>query len=96
MSEKPKQYEAGTEPSQYEAQREKRLKFLKEVADNLSAYEQLRVMLSGDIHVGDYRFPGWSGALPFYAFTCEKHGLVVNYPTGHMKKLLCPYCLEED
>jgi hypothetical protein len=39
---------------------------------------------------------GWKAAVPFYAFRCEKHGIVVNYPAGHMEKLLCPFCLDEE
>ena len=83
------------DPSLFVVVKEQRLSILREIVANLSAYEQLRVRLSGSVYVGDYRMPGWSGALPFYAFSCQKHGLVVNYPTGYRKQLLCPHCLEE-
>lgn len=88
--------EVKNEHSPHGILKEQRLKLLKKITDNLSAYEQLKVKQSGNIYVGEYKMPDWSGTLPFYAFNCEKHGIVVNYPIGHMKMLLCPYCIEEN
>ena len=39
---------------------------------------------------------GWSGALPFYSFKCEKHGLVCDYPHGHYLRLSCPLCVRDE
>ena len=68
---------------------------LRELAANLSNYHILKLRLSGSVYVGDYRLPGWMGKLPFYAFECRKHGLVVNYPTGYEQRLECPFCSNE-
>jgi hypothetical protein len=39
--------------------------------------------------------PDWKKALPFYAFRCEKHGVVENYLHGYGRYLGCPKCEEE-
>ena len=40
-------------------------------------------------------YRGWSGYLPFYGFTCDKHGYVIDYKHGHREKLSCPKCVDE-
>lgn len=64
-------------------------------APQLSMRQRLALRLTGKTYVGHYSKPGWSGALPFYAFECPTHGLVSNYPMGYGKRLECPKCLEE-
>lgn len=38
---------------------------------------------------------GWGGSLPFYAFRCPEHGVVVDYPHGYDRRLVCPLCSED-
>jgi hypothetical protein len=67
---------------------------LRDLASNLSSYHILKIRLSGSVFIGNFRLPGWSDELPFYAFKCEKHGFVVNYPTGYEQRLICPFCVD--
>jgi hypothetical protein len=70
----------------------KRLAILKSLSSKISSYQILKLRLSGSVYIGDFMLPGWSGELPFYAFKCEEHGFVVNYPEGHEEILRCPFC----
>ncbi|MCX6642072.1 MAG: hypothetical protein NTV15_01620 [Candidatus Bathyarchaeota archaeon] len=70
----------------------RRLTILKSLSSSISSYQILKLRLSGSVHIGDFMLPGWSGKLPFYAFKCEKHGFVANYPEGHDEILRCPFC----
>jgi hypothetical protein len=36
----------------------------------------------------------WRGALEFYVFRCDKHGVVANYPHREEQVLECPVCLK--
>jgi len=55
----------------------------------LNLWKRLRLRLLGRVCIGNYRKPGWSGTLPFYAFTCPNHGVVVDYPHGYNGRLDC-------
>ena len=70
----------------------KRLAILKSLSSKISSYQILKLRLSGSVYIGDFKLPGWSGELPFYAFKCDEHGFVVNYPEGHDEILRCPFC----
>jgi len=59
----------------------------------LSPVQRLVLRLRGRVYVGRYTRPGWQGPLPFYAFRCPEHGIVVNYPQGFRRVLRCPKCL---
>jgi len=50
------------------------------------------IQMYGKAYVGSYAKPEWSGELPFYAFRCRKHGIVVNYLYGYSERLECPKC----
>jgi hypothetical protein len=63
---------------------------------NLSLLKRLQLRLFGYAYVDHRRRPGWRGSLPFYAFKCDVHGLVEDYPHGYKKRLDCPLCLRED
>jgi hypothetical protein len=65
-------------------------------APTLSMRQRLALRITGKAYVGHNSKPGWSGALPFYAFECPTHGVVSNYPMGYEKRLECPKCLEEN
>ena len=84
------------EPSLRDSLRVERLGFLRKLAADLTSIDIIEVRRRGEIFLGDHKMRGWKKALPFYAFNCEKHGIVVNYPLGHMESLLCPFCIEED
>jgi hypothetical protein len=69
-----------------------------EIADplGLSYFMRLIIFLTGQVFVEHRRRHGWSGPLPFYAFTCPIHGVVVDYPHGYSERLECPRCYQED
>ena len=62
---------------------------------DLTMFQRLMLQISGDVPIGNFTRPGWSGDLTFYAFRCGKHGLVCDYPHGHEELLSCPKCFEE-
>ena len=37
----------------------------------------------------------WRGALEFYVFKCDKHGIVADYPHRYEQVLECPLCVKE-
>lgn len=58
----------------------------------LNLRQRLSLRLKSYVYLGHYRYNGWRGSLPFYAFKCKHHGLQVNYPHGHEEKLTCYEC----
>ena len=70
------------------------------MGETFSIVERLRLRLGLRVYVGHRRLPGWRAPLPFYAFTCPKHGVVESYPQGYRETLRCPRCwdgaLQED
>jgi len=50
--------------------------------------------MAGYVYMGHRTRSGWRGGLPFYAFTCPEHGVVVDYPHGFEGRLTCPHCSE--
>ena len=61
----------------------------------MNLIDKLKLALTGHAYVEHRTRSGWTAPLPFYAFKCEKHGLVENYPSGHHQRLLCPQCQAE-
>ena len=57
-----------------------------------------RLLVSRGFHVavGKRQLPGWSGSLMFYAFKCDKHGIVENYAQGFREVLRCPECMKSE
>ena len=55
---------------------------------------RIMLQLRGYVYVGDRERDGWKEPLPHYAFKCPEHGIVVDYPHGHDKRLQCPICIE--
>jgi len=62
---------------------------------DLTMFQRLQLQTSGSVAVGNYIREGWSGDLTFYAFRCQKHGLVCDYQHGFDDVLSCPKCLDE-
>ena len=58
--------------------------------------ERLKIQLSGYVYVGDKFKEGWKEPIPHYAFKCEKHGIIIDYPHGYNQRLECPKCREEE
>ena len=61
---------------------------------DLTLFQRFKLQTNGCVSVGNYTRPGWSGDLTFYAFRCNTHGLVCDYPHGFEDRLDCPKCLE--
>ena len=58
----------------------------------MNALQRLELFLTGRAYVGHRRRPGWKGTLPFFAFKCPIHGIVIDYPHGYHERLDCPLC----
>jgi hypothetical protein len=56
----------------------------------LTLRQRIVLRLTGRVYLEHRTRPGWSGALPFYAFRCPRHGIVVDYPHGYSDRLDCP------
>ena len=61
----------------------------------LGIYKRLILSLAGQVYVEHRTMSGWNGSLPFYAFKCPDHGIVVDYPHGYDQRLDCPKCHRE-
>lgn len=63
----------------------------------LNAWQRLVLRVNGRVFIGYETRPVWSGFLPFYAFRCDRHGIVKDYFHGFPGEqyLLCPDCLNE-
>lgn len=60
----------------------------------LSIRQRLQIKLTGAAYLDHRTRLGWRDNLPFYAFRCPTHGLVVTYPQGYRQILMCPKCME--
>ena len=69
---------------------------VEKIMENLSFIQILTLRIRGSLFINNVKFDGWSGELPLYLFKCDLHGYELNYPIGHMKRLLCPICIEEN
>ena len=63
--------------------------------ENLTRFQRIQLNRFGQVYLGDVKRDGWSGAIDHYAFRCQKHGLVVDYPHSHRQVLSCPKCQKE-
>ena len=68
------------------------------VTDEVSptSFQRLKIRLNGHAKIGYTRKAGWKEQVPLFAFNCEAHGVVSNTPQGHMQRLLCPRCFNEE
>ena len=66
-----------------------------EIGIQITPMQRKMAALGFKVPLGEYSKPGWAGSLPFYAFNCKRHGVVVNYPRGHAQILRCPECDRE-
>ena len=61
----------------------------------LTPMQKKMAALGFKVPLGKHRKPDWKDDLPFYAFKCKRHGVVVNYPQGYAQILRCPECERE-
>ena len=61
----------------------------------LGFFKKLKLRAGLRVYLGQLKMPGWRGELPFYAFTCPKHGVKVSYPSGYRERLICDECQKE-
>lgn len=63
-------------------------------APRLTLVQKVKLSLFGAAKIGKFKEnPEWIGELSFYAFRCNKHGIVINYKHGFHESLTCPKCL---
>ncbi len=60
--------------------------------EDLSWFQRFLIRTRGYAFVEHRIRPGWRAHLPFYAFKCPEHGIVVDYPHSHKSNLTCPIC----
>jgi hypothetical protein len=65
-----------------------------ELSSNL--VQHLKLCFLGQAYIGYRIRPGWKASLPFYAFECQRHGVIVNYPHGYGQRLECLLCQNEE
>ena len=63
---------------------------------SLNLVQRLKLHFLGQTYIGHRLRPGWKDSLPFYAFECQRHGVVENYPHGYGHRLECPLCQNEE
>ena len=66
-----------------------------ETGIRLTPMQHKMAALGFKVPLGKHRKPEWKDDLPFYAFKCKHHGVVVNYPQGRPQTLRCPKCERE-
>ena len=60
----------------------------------LTRLKKITLKLHGRVYTEHKMRQGWKKPLPFYAFKCDEHGLVENYPHGYEGRLDCPKCVQ--
>ena len=58
----------------------------------LTLSQKIILKFNERVFVGNRAKTGWRGALPFYAFERDEHGLVEDYLHGYEGRLECPKC----
>ena len=61
----------------------------------LTFLQKFKIRLGRPVYLEHRSKPGWIGTLPFYAFRCRTHGVVVGYPAGNDEVLSCYVCFRE-
>ncbi|MCL4362666.1 MAG: hypothetical protein OH338_02870 [Candidatus Parvarchaeota archaeon] len=59
---------------------------------SLSYLSALKLKLNGFVKIGERQYEGWSGAIPFYIYTCKSNGkkiFMLDYPHGYEGRLDC-------
>ena len=60
----------------------------------LKLVQKIILKLRGRVYTEHRMKPGWKAPIPFYAFKCNEHGLVEDYPHGYEGRLDCPKCVQ--
>ncbi len=61
----------------------------------LTLIQKIKLKINGRVYLEHRTKHGWRGSLPFYAFRCPIHGIVIDYPHGVDDSLSCTKCWEE-
>jgi len=61
----------------------------------LSVSRRIRLKMFNRVYLGNHARSGWREELPFYAFECQEHRTVINYPQGYERRLAYPLCDKE-
>ena len=61
----------------------------------MTLINRLKLQLQGHLNRGLKEHPETKTPLKYYAFKCDVHGIVEDYPHGHSKYLECPICREK-
>lgn len=64
-----------------------------QIVAGLSLLQFITLVVKGSVLIDWMRFEGWRDKIPFYLIKCEKHGYQLSYPSGFMRKLICPKCI---
>lgn len=59
---------------------------------SLDYLRAFRLKLKGFVKIDERQYEGWSGAIPFYLYTCKLEGkkiFMLDYPHGHVGRLDC-------
>lgn len=56
----------------------------------LTLGQRIVLAIRGRVYLNNRIEPGWTRAIPFYAFRCRVHGLVESRPFGYGEVLKCP------
>jgi len=62
---------------------------------NLTLIQKFKLKINGQVYIEHRTRPRWKGSLPFYAFKCPVHGIVIDYAHGVDDFLSCPKCWED-
>jgi hypothetical protein len=62
------------------------------VVSSLSIPQILILTITGSLLLSNIKFKNWRDKIPIYLYKCEKHGIQICYPQGHMHNLRCPQC----
>lgn len=65
-----------------------------QIVAGLSLFQFITLLISGSVLLDWLKFEGWRKKIPVYVIKCEKHGYQLSYPSGYMKTLFCPKCIQ--
>jgi hypothetical protein len=60
-----------------------------------SIRKKIELKIRGSVFTEKKMKDGWKAPIAFYAFSCDRHGIVENYEQGYHKNLRCPICQDE-
>ena len=61
----------------------------------LTLIQKIKLKINGRVYIEHRTRPRWNRPLPFYAFKCPVHGIVIDYTHDVDDYVSCPKCFEE-